>query len=91
LQVDCPFPPSDKIGINLVQTGEEEIVPMKKMKMAWVPYVPLEDRYCCVTYIEQYLLPFVVIVYIPAFSLYFVTYFAHLAIALPTGLAGLNV
>ncbi|XP_066332976.1 protein HEAT INTOLERANT 4-like isoform X1 [Miscanthus floridulus] len=41
--VDCPFPPSDKIGINLVQTGEEEIVPMKKMKMAWVPYVPLED------------------------------------------------
>jgi len=56
-----------------------------------VPYVPLEDWYCCVTYIEQYLLPFVFILYIPAFSLYFVTYFAHLAIALPTGLAGLNV
>ncbi|CAD6221109.1 unnamed protein product [Miscanthus lutarioriparius] len=43
--VDCPFPPSDKIGINLVQTGKEEIVPMKEMKMAWVPYVPLEDRF----------------------------------------------
>ncbi|OQU88476.1 hypothetical protein SORBI_3002G041400 [Sorghum bicolor] len=43
--VDCPFPPSDKIGINFVQTGKEEIVPMKEMKMAWVPYVPLEDRF----------------------------------------------
>jgi hypothetical protein len=71
--------------------GKEEIVPMKEMKMSWVPYVPLQDRYCCVTYIEQYLLPFVFIVYIPAFSLYFVTYFAHLAIALSTGLAGLEV
>jgi hypothetical protein len=37
------------------------------------------------------LLPFVFIVYTPAFSLYFVTYFAHLAIALSTGLAGLEV
>jgi len=46
LQVDCPFPPSDKIGINSVQRENEEIVPMKAMKMAWVPYVPLEDRYC---------------------------------------------
>jgi hypothetical protein len=45
LQVDCPFPPSDKIGINSVQRENEEIVPMKAMKMAWVPYVPLEDRY----------------------------------------------
>jgi len=42
--VDCPFPPSDKIGINSVQRENEEIVPMKDMKMAWVPYVPLEDR-----------------------------------------------
>ncbi|RCV15018.1 hypothetical protein SEVIR_3G026400v4 [Setaria viridis] len=42
--VDCPFPPSDKIGINSVQRENEEIVPMKAMKMAWVPYVPLEDR-----------------------------------------------
>ncbi|CAL9117604.1 unnamed protein product [Musa textilis] len=23
----------------------EEIIPMKTMKMAWVPYIPLEDRY----------------------------------------------
>ncbi|CAD6213094.1 unnamed protein product [Miscanthus lutarioriparius] len=44
LEVDCPFPPSDKIGINSVQRENEEIVPMKAMKMAWVPYVPLEDR-----------------------------------------------
>jgi len=42
--VDCPFPPSDKIGINSVQRENEEILPMKAMKMAWVPYVPLEDR-----------------------------------------------
>lgn len=36
-------PPSDKIGINSVQMEKEEIVPMKAMKMAWVPYVPAED------------------------------------------------
>ncbi|RLM74704.1 uncharacterized protein C2845_PM15G12590 [Panicum miliaceum] len=42
--VDCPFPPSDKIGINSVQRENEEILPMKAMKMTWVPYVPLEDR-----------------------------------------------
>ncbi|KAF9600855.1 hypothetical protein IFM89_013451 [Coptis chinensis] len=36
-----PFPPSDKIGINLVQKEAEEILPMKKMKMDWVPYIPL--------------------------------------------------
>ena len=45
LQVDCSLPPSDKIGINSVQRENEEILPMKAMKMAWVPYVPLEDRY----------------------------------------------
>jgi len=39
--VDCPFPPSDKIDIYSFQTGKEEIVPMKEMKMAWVPYVPV--------------------------------------------------
>jgi len=90
LQVDCPFPPSDKIGIYSVQTGKEEIVPMKEMKMAWVPYVPL-DRYCCVIYVEQYLLPFVFIAYILAFSCYIETYyFVHLDIALPTRLAGLK-
>ncbi|KAJ9186972.1 hypothetical protein P3X46_002477 [Hevea brasiliensis] len=39
-----PFPPSDKIGINSVQRESEEIVPMKQMKMDWVPYIPLENR-----------------------------------------------
>lgn len=45
LQVVSPFPPSDKIGINSVQREAEEIIPMKQMKMDWVPYIPLEDRY----------------------------------------------
>ncbi|XP_077213959.1 protein HEAT INTOLERANT 4-like [Tasmannia lanceolata] len=42
--VVSPFPPSDKIGLKSVQKEVEEIVPMKEMKMAWVPYIPLEDR-----------------------------------------------
>ncbi|KAE9449625.1 hypothetical protein C3L33_18476, partial [Rhododendron williamsianum] len=42
--VVSPFPPSDKIGITSVQREAEEIVPMKQMKMDWVPYIPLEDR-----------------------------------------------
>ncbi|OAY74799.1 hypothetical protein ACMD2_15088 [Ananas comosus] len=42
--VVSPIPPSDKIGIKSVQRENEEIVPMKAMKMAWVPYVPLENR-----------------------------------------------
>ncbi|XP_022133379.1 uncharacterized protein LOC111005966 [Momordica charantia] len=42
--VVSPFPPSDKIGINSVQREAEEIIPMKQMKMGWVPYIPLEDR-----------------------------------------------
>ncbi|KAK6922924.1 hypothetical protein RJ641_011228 [Dillenia turbinata] len=42
--VVSPFPPSDKIGINSVQRETEEIVPMKQMKMDWVPYIPLENR-----------------------------------------------
>lgn len=45
LQVASPFPPSDKIGINSVQREAEEIVPMKRMKMDWIPYIPLEKRY----------------------------------------------
>ncbi|KAF8404519.1 hypothetical protein HHK36_009404 [Tetracentron sinense] len=44
VDVVSPFPPSDKIGINSVQREAEEIVPMKQMKMDWVPYIPLEDR-----------------------------------------------
>ncbi|XP_044469977.1 protein HEAT INTOLERANT 4-like [Mangifera indica] len=42
--VVSPFPPSDKIGINSVQREAEEIIPMKEMKMDWVPYIPLEKR-----------------------------------------------
>ncbi|XP_041003695.1 protein HEAT INTOLERANT 4 [Juglans microcarpa x Juglans regia] len=42
--VVSPFPPSDKIGINSVQRESEEIIPMKQMKMDWVPYIPLENR-----------------------------------------------
>lgn len=44
-QVVSPFPPSDKIGIKSVQREVEEIVPMKQMKMDWVPYIPLENRF----------------------------------------------
>ncbi|KAL0432021.1 UNVERIFIED_CONTAM: protein HEAT INTOLERANT 4 [Sesamum radiatum] len=43
-EVASPFPPSDKIGIKSVQRETEEIVPMKQMKMDWVPYIPLENR-----------------------------------------------
>ncbi|XP_010443136.1 PREDICTED: uncharacterized protein LOC104726065 [Camelina sativa] len=42
--VESPFPPSDKIGVKSVQRVEEEIVPMKQMKMDWVPYIPFENR-----------------------------------------------
>lgn len=42
--VVSPFPPSDKLGITSVQRESEEIVPMKQMKMDWVPYIPLENR-----------------------------------------------
>ncbi|XP_030527450.1 protein HEAT INTOLERANT 4 isoform X2 [Rhodamnia argentea] len=42
--VVSPFPPSDKIGIKSVQRESEEIIPMKQMKMDWVPYIPLENR-----------------------------------------------
>ncbi|XP_026443698.1 protein HEAT INTOLERANT 4-like [Papaver somniferum] len=37
-------PPSDEIGINSVQPEAEEIILMKRMKMDWVPYIPLEQR-----------------------------------------------
>ncbi|KAJ6798484.1 Uncharacterized protein M6B38_212185 [Iris pallida] len=42
--VVSPIPPSDKISITSVQRAAEEIIPMKAMKMAWIPYIPLEDR-----------------------------------------------
>uniref|UniRef100_A0A7I4AVM0 Uncharacterized protein n=1 Tax=Physcomitrium patens TaxID=3218 RepID=A0A7I4AVM0_PHYPA len=38
--VTSPFPPSDKIGIKSVQREEELIVPMKEMKMDWIPFIP---------------------------------------------------
>ncbi|CAH2078154.1 unnamed protein product, partial [Thlaspi arvense] len=44
IAVDSPFPPSDKIGITSVQKAAQEIVPMKQMKMDWVPYIPFEER-----------------------------------------------
>ncbi|XP_020600226.1 uncharacterized protein LOC110039485 [Phalaenopsis equestris] len=42
--VVSPVPPSDQIGVKSVQREKEEIIPMKSMKMAWMPYIPLEDR-----------------------------------------------
>jgi len=42
--VVSPIPPSDKIGVKSVQRETEEIIPMKTMKMAWIPYIPLENR-----------------------------------------------
>ncbi|CAL9229787.1 unnamed protein product [Arabidopsis halleri] len=42
--IESPFPPSDKIGITSVQREVEEIIPMKKMKMDWLPYIPIEKR-----------------------------------------------
>ncbi|KAG7554757.1 hypothetical protein ISN44_As11g009620 [Arabidopsis suecica] len=42
--IESPFPPSDKIGITSVQREVEEIIPMKKMKMDWLPYIPVEKR-----------------------------------------------
>ncbi|KAL6139062.1 hypothetical protein ACLB2K_064339 [Fragaria x ananassa] len=38
--VVAPRPPSMEIAINAVQR-EEEIVPLKHMKMDWMPYIPL--------------------------------------------------
>ncbi|KAG2309951.1 hypothetical protein Bca52824_021508 [Brassica carinata] len=42
--VESPFPPSDKIGITSVQREVEEIIPMKTMKMDWLPYIPVDKR-----------------------------------------------
>ncbi|CAI7893488.1 unnamed protein product [Closterium sp. NIES-53] len=35
-----PFAPSDKLGIKSVQMETEMIVPMREMKMDWIPYIP---------------------------------------------------
>ncbi|KAL0919191.1 hypothetical protein M5K25_011270 [Dendrobium thyrsiflorum] len=45
IAVVSPVPPSDKIGVKSVQRETEEIIPMKSMKMAWMPYIPLENRH----------------------------------------------
>ncbi|CAA7034758.1 unnamed protein product [Microthlaspi erraticum] len=42
--VESSIPPSDKIGISSVEDKEPEITPMKVMKMAWEPYIPLDKR-----------------------------------------------
>ncbi|KAG7607330.1 unnamed protein product [Arabidopsis thaliana] len=42
--IDSPIPPSDEIGVASVQGEVGEIIAMKTMKMAWVPYIPLEQR-----------------------------------------------
>ncbi|XP_010444451.1 PREDICTED: FK506-binding protein 5-like [Camelina sativa] len=42
--IESSIPPSDQIGVASVQGEVGEIVPMKTMKMAWEPYIPLEKR-----------------------------------------------
>lgn len=45
MQIESPFPPSDKLAVTSVQSATESIIPMKQMKMEWVPYIPFEKRY----------------------------------------------
>ncbi|CAH8337084.1 unnamed protein product [Eruca vesicaria subsp. sativa] len=42
--IESPFPPSDKLAVTSVQSATENIIPMKQMKMEWVPYIPFEKR-----------------------------------------------
>ncbi|XP_050382121.1 protein HEAT INTOLERANT 4-like [Argentina anserina] len=44
--VVAPRPPSDEIAIRSVQKEQDEkvVVPMRSMKMDWIPYIPLEQR-----------------------------------------------
>ncbi|KAH7283340.1 hypothetical protein KP509_34G002200 [Ceratopteris richardii] len=46
--VVAQHPPSDKIGIKSVQMEGEFIVPMKQMKMDWVPYIPADKDHISV-------------------------------------------
>jgi hypothetical protein len=87
LQVDCPYPPSDKVGIISVQRENEEIVPMKAMKMDWVPYVPLEDRYFHATFL--YLSFGCIPTFIFSSSQYCI--FVHFSLSCSIGSAGLRV
>lgn len=38
--IDCTRPPPSTVGIKSVQRTEEEIIPMRQLKMGWHPYVP---------------------------------------------------
>jgi len=38
--IECTRPPPATIGIKSVQRAEEEIIPMKNLKMSWFPYAP---------------------------------------------------
>lgn len=38
--VECERPPPSLVGIKSVQRTEEEIIPMRSLKMSWHPYVP---------------------------------------------------
>jgi hypothetical protein len=87
VQVDCPYPPSDKVGIISVQRENEEIVPMKAMKMDWVPYVPLEDRYFHATFL--YLSFGCIPTFIFSSSQYCI--FVHFSLSCSIGSAGLRV
>ncbi|XP_010441913.1 PREDICTED: uncharacterized protein LOC104724970 isoform X2 [Camelina sativa] len=40
LSIESTIPPSDKIVVASVQGEVEEIIPMKDMKLDWVPYIP---------------------------------------------------
>ncbi|KAK1274541.1 hypothetical protein QJS04_geneDACA009618 [Acorus gramineus] len=51
--VVSPFPPSDKVGLKSIQREKEEIIPMKKMKMTWAPYIPEENRYLLQSQVER--------------------------------------
>ncbi|KAL6142783.1 hypothetical protein ACLB2K_061059 [Fragaria x ananassa] len=42
--VVAPRPPSMEIGIRSVQREDKEIVPMRQMKMDWIPYIPVGQR-----------------------------------------------
>jgi hypothetical protein len=37
------LPPPAELGIKSVQKIEEEFVPMKELKMDWVPYIPKSE------------------------------------------------
>eukprot|EP00899_Mesostigma_viride_P025783 jgi/Mesvir1/638/Mv17255-RA.1 len=43
--ITSPEPPSDKIGVKSVQMeGDGEVIPMRDMKMDWVPFIDEENE-----------------------------------------------